>query len=548
MLIPILGGLLYSIFSQGPPPDDILKLIAAKISSDPVNSAPKADTSSDYGDDEESLLFRQLFQKSRITEISLFTRLANSDLFPATVCRLLSDMIDSGTTETPFASIQEVLQDLEGMVARPHLFLHDTPAPQGDQGRPKFGRAGGGRRAEVERLMDVAARLGDCSAPEVDLLAGVETVFVPGRAGSGKSHLAQIAGDALQGQGWLVARAKFERGKSHSSQGLVSAMFDDLVAHVVALKKTGRPEDVAYCHRVLRSMRDGIGRAGLARLVGFLPSLPLLFPSLGRGAEMDMVSGQLSYPLSKILEAFDRCIMICCDDLQWADSTSLSFLSDVLMNIGGLKLAKRRCLFLGLFRHEEIDDHHPLSIQRSYLQMSSLITTTEIQLSSLFKDDVVEMLMATLRLPRRIVYPLADLVFKKTSGHAIYVVELLNSLLNESLVAWSPWRGCYAWDLDRIGFIQTHTNVAELIAANLTSLSPPSMSVLRILSCFGIQTDMSLLQVLSKFQEGMTSLDEFVERGILDIAGKTLMDIPLPICCVRLLTTSGAKCASYHGA
>jgi len=86
-------------------------------------------------------------------------------------------------------------------------------------------------------------------------------------------------------------------------------------------------------------------------------------------------------------------------------------------------------------------------------------------------------------------------------------------------VAYSSTKQCYDWDLDRIGFIQTHANVAELIAANLTSLSPSSMSVLQILSCFGIQTDMSLLQVLSNFQEGMISLDDFDERGILDRAG-----------------------------
>jgi len=238
-----------------------------------------------------------------------------------------------------------------------------------------------------------------------------------------------------------------------------------------------------------------------------------------------MVSGQLIYPLCKVIEAFtsDRCIMICCDDMQWADSTSLSFISDVLITIGGLQHTNRRCLFVGLFRHEEIDDDHPLSIQRSYLQMSSLINTTEIKLFSLSKDDVVEMAMVVLRLPWRIVAELADLVYKKTSGHAIYVVELFHSLLSESIVTYSSQRQRYVWDLDRIDFIQTHANVAELIAANLTSLPPDAMSVLQVLSCFGIQTDMPLLQVLSDFQEDMLSLDDFVEKGILDRAGPIVL-------------------------
>ena len=97
---------------------------------------------------------------------------------------------------------------------------------------------------------------------------------------------------------------------------------------------------------------------------------------------------------------------------------------------------------------------------------------------------------------------------------AFFIVELLNLLIRDSTIAYSPKQCQYIWDQDAIDLIQTGDSVAELIASNISSLPGKSQRVLRILSCFGIQTDFPLLQILEDFEEGITShIDEFIEHG-----------------------------------
>ena len=178
---------------------------------------------------------------------------------------------------------------------------------------------------------------------------------------------------------------------------------------------------------------------------------------------------------------------------------------------------------MGLFRQDEIDGDHPFSIQHFYMcMMTSIINVTKIELSTLTKTDIVDMLMAELRLPRRMVLQLAVIVQKKTSGHAFFVVELLSSLLRDSIIAYNSQKRRFSWDQDTISFIQTGDGVAGLIASNIKSLPPGSQGVLRILTCLGIQTDVSILQMLENHfeQEIIPSLDLLIEQGIIDRAGE----------------------------
>ena len=115
---------------------------------------------------------------------------------------------------------------------------------------------------------------------------------------------------------------------------------------------------------------------------------------------------------------------------------------------------------------------------------------------------------------------LADQVHKRTAGQAYFVVECLNSLVRDSIVTYSSENCRYTWDAGEIYLIQTGDSVAQLIAKNLNSLPQESLLILQILSCFGIQTDDTLLNILEGYQTSLiSSIDSFCERGVLDRAG-----------------------------
>ena len=81
----------------------------------------------------------------------------------------------------------------------------------------------------MDKLRDILCRLSETNkhasnaisgagSGNISLRRGAEAIFISGIAGSGKTHLAHRFGTFLSGSGWIVVKAKFERGTEHSSQ------------------------------------------------------------------------------------------------------------------------------------------------------------------------------------------------------------------------------------------------------------------------------------------------------------------------------------------
>ncbi|KAL7545479.1 hypothetical protein ACHAWF_008830 [Thalassiosira exigua] len=513
--LQILGGLLYSIFTGGS-----LLTDTTFIENDVISDG---DSSS----------------KNRRTEgKSLFSRLSGGELFPTAICRLLSDLIDtdpSGKADSPYKSIPEVSEDLENLVDHPSIFLHDAQCPDGHW-QPVFGNMLNGREEEIAAILKISTTLEQSlqksyvGCPKF----GVESIWLSGIAGAGKTHLVEAAGNFLTSVGWIFIKVKFERRKEHGSRAIFLSAFDELIIHVLKTKTKKDSADSSkketFFSRVSNFIMKAIGQDTLKVLAGLLPSLKEMYnidrkKRYRRDAEMP--SWQLIYCLTKLLESVlesETFIMICFDDLQWADQTSLDLLKSIMSNVGNLKNSSRRCLFVGLFREDEVSDKHHLAIQRKNMQNSdNSVKVTDIKVSSLTRGHVEDMVMRGLRLPRRLVVGLADLVQKKTSGLPLFVVQFLNSLVKESIIVYSPTKRRYTWDEDRIDLIQTGDSVANLIASNLSSLPQLSQEALQILACFGMQTDSNLLRILEAPGSGFcgvtSSLRSLIDLGIIDEAG-----------------------------
>ena len=518
--IQILGKLLCSVFSldQSHPIDlcvpSATYLHAVETDSQPMNPS----------------------KSLRVADQSLLSRLIETESFPMSVCRLLSDLLNvspNGKADSPFESVEDVILDLEQMISQPLIFLHD---PQGLSTSHLFGQVLHGRKEQIAAIINIAVKMEQPDGEPSN--SGIDAVFVSGLAGSGKSALVQTVRDHLSRSGWTAVKAKFERSTEHTSRAMLLGMFDEVISNLCKGGE-GNPSCIDTTQRVAKSLLDGLGQDGLSQLASALPSVQLLFdgvprsrsasPETDMGKTMNFAqlgNWQLICSLTKLLEAVlesERYIIIC-DDLQWADQASVSFITEILINIGSLEHICRNCLFVGLYREEEVSDKHPLTIQYSTMQLSASIKTTRINLSSLSKNDVTNMLMTEFRLPRRIVAELAHVVHKKTAGHALFIVELLNSLLRESTISYSSEKRRYSWDSSRIDCLQTGDSVAELIASNISSLSPTFQRMLHIISCFGTQTHSALLGILENLQKGIFfSIDFFIDRGIFDRAGPIVM-------------------------
>lgn len=146
---------------------------------------------------------------------------------------------------------------------------------------------------------------------------------------------------------------------------------------------------------------------------------------------------------------------MCMDDLQWCHSEMLVLIKEIIMSVGQNKEERQHFLFIGMYRHDEIDETHPLAEQLTALKNNSDVHVTEIELSSFSSEDVSNIIMSETRLPRRLVWRLADIVHKKSGGHALFVVQFLNSLVRDSTIAYSPRSRRFDWDESEIAALRT---------------------------------------------------------------------------------------------
>jgi len=471
-------------------------------------------------------------------------------------------------------SLDEVIQDLEEMSNNPHVFLYDQ-CNDFYCSNLQLGQGHYGRVKELTTLREISNRseqeVGTRTSSQ-DVTSNVtsnvvDVVFVSGPAGSGKSRLVQQLTNSLSSDSkpWMVLKVKFKRSLEYESREIVSSLFDNLVSNIARMKDGDSDLDAHYARRASAAVSDVLDPTSRSSLAKFVPSIKRLVPdddddvvdddgNKNKCAPSDYSRStteatpgddwQLVFLLSKLLGAIltlDRRVFVCLDDLQWCDSTTIRLVVETLISASQIRhrpppppssLRRRRrrssrLLVVGMYRDDEIVNSHPLTLQLAVLRKSPTIDVTEIELSSLSREDIADMIATEVRLSRRLVSGLADVVHRRTSGHALFVVQLLNSLVRDSVIAYSPRKRRFDWDENRMASLRMGDSVASLIVSNLSRLRSGERRSLMILSCFGVQSDLSLVKLIDgspniKPKQGRTIesfLPALIEGGILELSG-----------------------------
>jgi len=482
---------------------------------------------------------------------SLFAQLLQTGEYPVSICRLLSDMMDSH-----HISAQDVIDDLQAMVSNPQLYLYDQPLEF--YSTIMFGKGYYGQVSEMTKMLQVANRTtGEVVDSRIQEEEGgrkrgggggggsissngvlVDVIFVSGIAGSGKSSLAKYAQRFLSNLGWIGIKAKLKRGAEHESWEIVCGLFDDLVKQIVVMgDERSNNSHVSYSRHACDVIFDALDLDGLATLKDVIPSISKMFPNEdlfgGMFGEAEISQSQLLFLLSKLVLAIlsaGRNIVLVLDDIQWCESGMLELVSEILIAIGQSAEGGQHLLYLGLYRADEVGEDHAVLNQIDSLKKSPHVNIgAEITPASLTKEDVTEMLMTELRLPRRLVAKLAGVVFNRTLGHAMFVVQLLNELVNgRSIITFSPKRQRFDWNEDKLVHVKEFESIASLIVANLSSLDDKSEQALRVLACLLGQSELALLRLLDSSMDiaprgGFEPcLRGLVDKGIIESTEKVV--------------------------
>jgi predicted ATPase/signal transduction histidine kinase len=221
----------------------------------------------------------------------------------------------------------------------------------------------------------------------------------------------------------------------------------------------------------------------LEQIIGKQPPVPVL-TGLAAQHRFNLVFQQFIGALA----ANDHPLVMFIDDLQWADSASLTVIQQLLSEaqIGHL-------LLIGAYRDNEVPPGHPLMLMLEELDPSIVQTVT---LHPLQPEDVNQMVAATLSCPVDLAKPLAQLVYAKTQGNPFFANQFLKALHDEQLIRFNPEAGVWECDLAAIKPRAMREDVAEFMAQQLQKLPTETQMVLKLAACVGNQFDLETLAIV----------------------------------------------------
>ena len=355
---------------------------------------------------------------------------------PSSICDLIYNMIDcingSLMGNESYSRMSDVTLDLQLMLHKPSIYLDpldkDRMLQVGlelDENMPF------GRDQEFATLQ---------SAYQRSISGSSELAVITGLSGSGKTMIANRFGDFVTASGGLFVSGKFDQMKGNSDLVIASA-FNEYC------ESLAREENSVQAALVSFKLEAALGK-DVYYLTRMIPNLSHV---LNGGLDEDEsfsyqecidAQKRIHYLLSLFVDVICDCsekpMVLFIDDLQWANSASISIINQLLQSSRSRQDTAGKFFFLGSFRIEDSAseigfNHHPfwstIASANSYG-----CTTTTVNLVYLSKDVVSQFVADLLHLSPRLVASLSDIVFHKTKGNPLFIARMLLSLNRKGLL------------------------------------------------------------------------------------------------------------------
>jgi predicted ATPase/signal transduction histidine kinase len=197
--------------------------------------------------------------------------------------------------------------------------------------------------------------------------------------------------------------------------------------------------------------------------------------------------------LGKLIDVFatkEHPLVIFLDDLQWADSASLTLLKLLIQP------AEQNCLLiLGAYRDNEVFPAHPLMLTLAEIQKQNAKIHT-LTLAPLSHGDIQQLVGDTLLCSLEIATPLSELIYKKTQGNPFFTTQFLQGLYQDGWINFDADRGYWQCDLAQVRQLVLTDDVVEFMMGRLQKFSPDTQEVLKLAACIGNEFNLETLAIV----------------------------------------------------
>jgi PAS domain S-box-containing protein len=372
-----------------------------------------------------------------------------------------------------------------------------------------------GRESQLKVLTDTFQKVSE---------GAFKLCLIAGTSGIGKTALVNKFRDYVVNQNGYFIASKSEQLQLNSPYKLLGRAFGNLIRQILS-------ENESQINHWRQSILAAIS-TNARIIIDVIPELELLIGKQPSVTELTPMEAQNRFNLvfQRFLEALTQPqypIVVFFDDLQWADSASLRLI-DRLTNSERIPYF----LFIGTYRHDEIDRSHPLKLILDRLN-STDETIQQINLSSLDFTNIEQLISELLHCNREQVFPLANLVLRKTNGNPFFIARFLKSLNCQGLLNFQSHTGCWTWDLNKLQKTDFTDNAIALMVEKIEQLSSGTKDILQLAACIGNEFDLALLSSVSNtaYSSILSNLSQAIREDLILPMGKqdeALLNSPTP--------------------
>ena len=301
-----------------------------------------------------------------------------------------------------------------------------------------------------------------------------EATFICGYSGIGKTALVREIYKPLTKQRGYFISGKYDQYKRETPFSAITTTFTLLIRQLLS-----EGEKKLYYWK--KEIETAVG-SGVNVIADVIPDLELIVGQQLPPETLPPTEAQNRFKIAfrqfiKVFCKKEHPLVIFLDDLQWADSSSLSLLKILLQS------RSTDYLFLvGAYRDNEVSVSHPLQ------QLIDSISDQDIRLNciklnKLEPNDIQQQLADALFHSFDKVHELAQLVSRKTDGNPFFNEEFLKSLYNDKLILFDSQQGIWTWDIERIKQADFTNNVVDFLTSRICLLSKSTQHILAVASC-----------------------------------------------------------------
>ncbi|MEM9004770.1 MAG: serine/threonine-protein kinase PknK, partial [Cyanobacteria bacterium P01_F01_bin.86] len=362
-----------------------------------------------------------------------------------------------------------------------------------------------GRDTEVQTLLDAFERVSQGTA---------ELMLVAGFSGIGKTAVVNEVHKPITQQRGYFIKGKFDQFNRNIPFSAFVQAFRNLMGQLLG-------ESDATLAAWQAKILAAVGQSGQV-LIEVIPELEKIIGPQPAIPELSGIAAQNRFNLlfRKFIQLFTTSkhpLVIFLDDLQWADSASLSLFKLLIDEAENGYL-----LILGAYRDNEVFPNHPLVLTLDELKKKTAALQT-LTLEPLSQSNIYQLVADTLRCQPNVAAPLAESVYQKTQGNPFFTHQFLQELHSNRHISFDKTSGAWQCDLSRVGELAITDNVVEFMVGRLRQLPSPTQEVLKLSACIGNQFDLQTLAVVCECSqaEAAANLWPSLQMGLVVPAHNT---------------------------